>query len=134
MLTNRHVVENALSILVGNKYIGTHEAAVFRMARNGQGDFAALDAGIRSAVSLPLSTRAARNEKVYAWGYPGILVEAINWNGLPDVVSTSGEINVIRNGRTNLIVHSAKISQGNSGGPLINENGCVVGINTRADG
>ncbi len=130
IVTNRHVVENAQSILVGNKHIGTHEARVFCMARNGQGDFAALDAGISNAVSLPLSTSAGRNEKVYAWGYPGLLVEAINWNGLPDVVSTSGEINVIRNGRTNLIVHSAKISPGNSGGPLINEKGCVVGINT----
>ncbi len=130
VLTNRHVVENAQGIYVGNKAMGSHAATIRCLSQRSNEDFAALDAGISSGSSLPLTTRADRNDKVYAWGYPGILVEKINWNGLPDVVSTAGEINVIRTGMTNIIVHSAKISHGNSGGPLINENGDVVGINT----
>lgn len=33
-------------------------------------------------------------------------------------------------GNTNAIVHNANISGGNSGGPLIDENGSVIGLNT----
>ncbi len=130
VVTNRHVVENAQGIYVGNKLIGSHAARVLCLSQGINEDFAALDAGTTTGTSLALTTMAGRNEKVYAWGYPGIIVEKINWKGLPDVVSTAGEINVIRTGMTNIIVHSAKISTGNSGGPLVNENGDVVGINS----
>ncbi len=130
VVTNRHVVENAQGIYVGNKAIGSHPARILCLSQGVNEDFAALDAGTSAMTSLALTTRAGRNDKVYAWGYPGIIVEKINWNGLPDVVSTAGEINVIRTGMTNIIVHSAKISTGNSGGPLVNENGDVVGINS----
>lgn len=130
VVTNRHVVENAQGIYVGNKAIGSHAARILCLSQGVNEDFAALDAGTSTGTYLALTTRAGRNDKVYAWGYPGIIVEKINWNGLPDVVSTAGEINVIRTGMTNIIVHSAKISTGNSGGPLVNENGDVVGINS----
>ncbi len=130
IVTNRHVVDNASSIIVGNRIIGSHQVRLIGVAKGRQKDFAVLDAGRDIGTPLAFTVAAGRNEKVYAWGYPGLLVGAIKWDGLPEVVSTSGEINVIRNGASNLIVHSAKISQGNSGGPLVNENGCVVGINT----
>lgn len=130
VVTNRHVVDNASTVTVGNRIIGRYQARIIGVAKGRHKDFAALDVGRSVGTPLPFTMAAGRNEKVYAWGYPGMLVDAIKWDGLPEVVSTSGEINVIRNGESNLIVHSAKISQGNSGGPLINENGCVVGINT----
>ena len=130
IVTNRHVVHNADSISIGNKIIGVYTARLIAVAQGQQRDFAVLDVGRDVVDPLPLSTNVKRNNKIYAWGYPGVLVDRINWNGLPEVVSTSGEINVIRNGATNIIVHSAKVAPGNSGGPLINENGCVVGINT----
>lgn len=130
IVTNRHVVDNASSIIVGNRIIGSHQVRLIGVAKGRQKDFAVLDAGRDIGTPLAFTVAAGRNEKVYAWGYPGLLVGAIKWDGLPEVVSTSGEINVVRNGASNLIVHSAKISQGNSGGPLVNENGCVVGINT----
>ena len=44
---------------------------------------------------------------------------------------TKGIINLTRNeGGKELILHSAQLSGGNSGGPLINQNGVVLGINT----
>ena len=104
VVTNRHVVENAQGIYVGNKAIGSHPARILCLSQGVNEDFAALDAGTSAGTSLALTTRAGRNDKVYAWGYPGIIVEKINWNGLPDVVSTAGEINVIRTGMTNIIV------------------------------
>ena len=130
ILTNRHVIENASRVKIGNKLIGAYSARIIAVSQTQSQDFALLDVGRDIGDPLPFTEQINRNDKVYAWGYPGIILSNINWNGIPEVVSTSGEINVIRNGATNIIVHSAKVSPGNSGGPLINENGCVVGVNT----
>ncbi|MBQ9407519.1 MAG: FHA domain-containing protein [Desulfovibrio sp.] len=130
VITNRHVIRNAHVINLGNRIIGSYTARIIAISQELSMDFAALDVGKDVAVPLPLTTSIKRNDKVYAWGYPGILVGMIQWNGLPEVVSTSGEINVIRNGVTSILVHSAKISPGSSGGPLVNVKGYVIGINT----
>lgn len=130
VVTNRHVVEDAKSITVGNKIIGCRPASLIDIAKGDKLDLAALDLGQDIAAPLEFATKVSRNEKVYAWGYPGLLVNTIDWNGLPDVVSTSGDVNLVNKGTASLIVHSATISQGNSGGPLVNERGYVVGINT----
>ncbi|MDO4840834.1 MAG: trypsin-like peptidase domain-containing protein [Desulfovibrionaceae bacterium] len=130
VITNRHVVENAKKIVVANRIVGDHTARLIAVAKGQQNDFAALDLGKDIVAPLALATEVSRNEKVYAWGYPGLLIRATDWEGLPDVVSTSGEVNLINNGSVDVIIHSATISQGNSGGPLVNEKGYVVGINT----
>lgn len=130
IVTNRHVIKNAKSIIIGNKIIGSYPAHIIAVGQSSLQDFAALDVELDNITPLQFTRKVKRNDKIYAWGYPGIIVQSINWSGLPEVVSTSGEINVIRNAATNLIIHSARISKGNSGGPLVNESGYVVGINT----
>lgn len=72
---------------------------------------------------------------VYALGYPGVVDNAsANHYGIDDITSTNGMISkhmqytVADN--TWVLMHTAQISGGNSGGPLITEDGAVVGLNT----
>ena len=80
-------------------------------------------------------------DSIYALGYPstsdyteqGIYGE--KWVGsVEDVTLTSGVVSRFTTsetfGNTRLIQHDATINHGNSGGPLLNEKGVVVGINT----
>lgn len=80
-------------------------------------------------------------DQVYALGYPGTSdqVEAGVYGertvaGVEDVTITSGVVSRFTTsatfGDTRIIQHDATINHGNSGGPLIDENGAVVGINT----
>lgn len=82
-------------------------------------------------------------ENVYALGYPADMdVITLSSNdaslhavaGIEDVTLTSGILSKKTKGElfenTNVLIHSAPFSGGNSGGPLIDSNGAVVGINT----
>jgi hypothetical protein len=79
-----------------------------------------------------------KNMKVYAIGYPGA-AESVFKDPTADPTVTSGVVGRIyssalfndSNGETIPVVqHSAYINHGNSGGPLIDECGRVVGVNT----
>ncbi len=72
-------------------------------------------------------------QTVYALGYPGIVDKAsANHYGIDDITSTNGIISkhMVDTGNIQVLMHTAQISGGNSGGPLITEDGAVVGVNT----
>lgn len=74
-------------------------------------------------------------EKVYALGYPAEVGDAsVSHFGIDDITSTDGMISqhmqYAYEGNTWVIMHTARISQGNSGGPLITSDGTVIGLNT----
>lgn len=95
--------------------------------------------------TLPLidtSSEIVDGETVYALGYPAAL-DSIStsmsgdvtvYADVSDVSITSGVVSMKTCSEllhdTDIILHSATISPGNSGGPLINSRGAVVGINT----
>jgi hypothetical protein len=92
--------------------------------------------------SLSFSLDLKRMDRVSAWGYPAMITrfdestkdlnegDTSHLRPAP-VVYTEGAVNTFvqdRQGR--VIIHSASIAAGNSGGPLVNSRGEVVGVNT----
>lgn len=103
---------------------------------------------IPERVALPLLENEEKVEvgdAVYALGYPGTSddTEDTFWGtslvaDIDDVTITSGIISRFTTastfGNTRLIQHDATINHGNSGGPLIDSRGAVIGINTYSFG
>ena len=118
------------------------------------------DEPVEGRVALELAGKAeqaASGQSVYALGYPTASEEITSSTGwefsgnylgeLPiytftqtynsqvsDVTVTSGSVSrfttIMGEGDVRVIQHDAAIHPGNSGGPLVNENGVVLGINT----
>jgi S1-C subfamily serine protease len=141
VLTNRHVVEGSEGTLfVGNRELGrmmaVDEVAMSESADVTQPDYALLklrngESRFFLSVSLDLP---AQLQNVTAAGFPrdpAILSKLTEFD-IPDLALTSGAVVVIqsREGPTPLILHRASISPLTSGGPLVDECGRVVGINT----
>ena len=135
VLTNRHVVQNASRIMVLNKHLGAYMANILTISRNQNQDYAVLktESEVLQVEPLSFSNSVHRGDRVSAWGYPGVVVSSFKWQGdVPEVVVTSGDVNMIREGLPRIIVHSAMLAPGNSGGPLVNSSGKVIGINALA--
>lgn len=92
-------------------------------------------AGFKPLRMLKSSELVADGSPVYALGYPGV-VDAVSetQSGINDVTITDGIVSKHMTsplwGNTQLVLHSATIQHGNSGGPLVNSQGQVVGLNT----
>lgn len=82
---------------------------------------------LRSAKELPVG------EKVYALGYPGVAEYAADVNdySIGSLTATDGMVSRhLTSSGVQCMAHTAAINHGNSGGPLIDGSGNVVGINT----
>jgi serine protease Do len=150
VVTNHHVVgrgapgSEALVISKHLKtgYIGT-VVATSPPGQTMQADFAVIrvDLPANAAQPLALANEPAVLSEVVAAGYPAIgmavdrnlrRLAAGDLKAAPEVVLTKGTVSAIQNKErdTPMLLHSADISAGNSGGPLIDSCGRVVGINT----
>ena len=148
LVTNSHVVEGAdpnKIVLIGPAVGGARPARIIAQV-SGQGlqarDYALLKiSGTPAKATLPISAAATELEPVVAAGFPGLLIaNDIQFQrllhgtptGMPDLILSQGSIMAIQNRTSALptIAHSAAISAGNSGGPLVDTCGRVVGVNT----
>lgn len=142
IMTNQHVVgAQPQRIWAINKATKGIIPATLLVASDAKGqDYAVLRVKpVDSVQPLAFSTAVQRTDRVSAWGFPNAvtaddpqfqnLVRG-KGNTAPEVVYTDGVVSVILNRKPPLIVHTATVSQGNSGGPLVNPQGHVVGINT----
>jgi len=85
------------------------------------------------ALLIADSDSVSTGDTVYAFGYPGVVTfhPALSPSTLLSPSMTSGIVSAKRLTAQDIsaIQHSASVTHGNSGGPLVNEEGKVVGVN-----
>jgi S1-C subfamily serine protease len=122
VLTNNHVVRGCRSIAAGLAGSKMHMATL--AASDPNNDLALLRSSIQPSDVPPLRTGVRTGEPIAVYGFPlaGILPSTGNFT-LGNVTATAG----LRDD-TRLLQISAPVQAGNSGGPLLDQNGNVVGI------
>lgn len=86
----------------------------------------------RTYLPLRSSSEIRQTEQIYSLGFPGGISawQDANTYTSEDVTITAGQVNKLNTINTvDYIQHGAQISGGNSGGPLVDETGAVIGIN-----
>ena len=137
VLTNHHVIEGGTDISVGSKHTGDRFYDARILWQSPELDLAVLQ--VDGLPPLPVATLAIqepnKGEKVWAMGYPG--ASDLGRELTSDATVTGGVISLFHNqpwssGGTPLAIiqHDAAVNPGNSGGPLFDDCGRVVGVNT----
>lgn len=145
LVTNSHVVNKAAGkILVTSKALKRPViATLVAQATDGGRDYAILQVTLPDGAEiseLPFAEHTQRTDKIGAWGFPDIvgkndpayrrLLRDADLSAVPELSYTEGVVSALLERKPPLIVHTAPISPGNSGGPLLNAAGEIVGINT----
>ncbi len=146
IVTNYHVVEvppeaaSADIYIVPHKDSGANYQPVHLVKSWTEGDLALLQAADLKIAPLKLFLTPYKNERVVSMGYPDVTDHLLNRAGTElleptDAYVTQGSIALFAStnpdgSRVDTLFHTAPINHGNSGGPLLNECGQVVGVNT----
>ncbi|HEY7600144.1 MAG TPA: trypsin-like peptidase domain-containing protein [Candidatus Limnocylindrales bacterium] len=134
ILTNRHVVNGATSVSVELADSSTHSARVVAMSDEDDLALVKIDASGLAAATIGDSATIAVGEIAIAIGSPlGEYTDTVT----KGIVSAIGRDIDVADASSGQVVHllgliqtDAAINHGNSGGPLLNAAGQVIGINT----
>ena len=135
ILTNRHVVDNSTSLTVELADGRTFPATIVREASDTDLALIRIDATGLAAASIGSSAALEVGQTALAIGSPlGTYTETVTQgiiSGLGREVTVTNELTRRQaTTLTNLIQTDAAINAGNSGGPLLDAAGNVIGINT----
>lgn len=149
LVTNQHVVQGALGgkvFLTSKSLMAVRRGTVLKTSgtsQTGSADFALVRMDDGSAPgTLDMSPLVSKLATVVAAGYPAVvtqndpnflkLVRDGDGRAAPDLSIVRGEIQSLQNSGFGVeqIVHTAPISGGNSGGPLVDACGRIVAVNT----
>ncbi|MBO5221047.1 MAG: trypsin-like peptidase domain-containing protein [Clostridia bacterium] len=130
ILTNAHVVENATAVSVTDHEGKTYSAKIIGADSDTDTAVIKIDATDLIPAEFGQSSKTVPGDKVIAIGTP--YAENLAYT------ATEGMVSALRDGMNfpelgytlDLIQHDAAINSGNSGGPLVNVYGQVIGINT----
>ena len=122
VVTNYHVIQNASAVEVRGKAIGSFRVNGVVAVDRGM-DFAVLKITVEDLPVIPLgdSSLVKLGEGVVAIGNPKGLTGTVS-AGLISQIREEGDLSILQT--------SAPIYSGNSGGPLINKRGEVIGVIT----
>jgi S1-C subfamily serine protease len=137
IITNNHVIEGATSINVAIENRGTHKATV--VGTDATADVAVLK--VSGVSGLP--TMKFGNSSTVRIGNSVVAIGNAGGQGFPSTVTagavtavgraiTASDQNGLSESLTGLIQIDALIEPGNSGGPLVNSSGDVIGMDTAA--
>jgi serine protease Do len=134
ILTNRHVVDNSTSLTVELADGRTFPATIVREASDTDLALVKIDATGLAAASIGSSAALEVGQTALAIGSPlGTYTETVTQgiiSGLGREVTVTNELTRRQTTLTNLIQTDAAINAGNSGGPLLDAAGNVIGLNT----
>lgn len=134
IVTNHHIIKDSFAIRV-RLYNDEYDIKATVVATDEQSDLALLKIDVTglSAATFANSDECRVGERVYAIGTPENAV--FGWSVSEGIISgLNRKINIYRDGilsgSINAVQTDASLSQGNSGGPLLNSAGQVIGIVT----
>lgn len=140
VVTNYHVIKEGDSLFVlsdqGDKKPIKHEATL--IWKSPGYDLALLSVPGLKRPALVLNVRIPeKGSQVFALGYPGVADEIGTVESLAESTMTQGIIGrIIHSGwedgasPIDILQHSAAVNSGNSGGPLLDSCGNLIGVNT----
>lgn len=139
VVTNRHVIEAGKKFAITSSFLGKEPLPARLIAATRDSEYTNPDFAVLRAEKVPanvralaLSTQPKLLQTVVASGFPSSEIRVDANLVTPNTVFSQGEVSVLQPQPNNmvLVLHTARIATGSSGGPLVNRCGNVVGVNT----